>query len=267
MRLAQTGMLIVYAALQSASMASPTTTAESQVTVKPLGTDQYELTFTSGIPDFANAQRALLPRAKELCGDKQPTFGRYSFEMNQPLTDSQSKSAASLRLTQALHCGAATPSPVSQTSPKPEGWQPTADDQATVERQTYRYLNSKVTGDYVSAYAMFTDSMKDATHFDSWQTSVQSFNARAGQLLKRKIRKITWYKDPPSAPLPGIYVAADYASEFSDVPIHCGYVAWYRTPNGDYQIIHEVENSIAKASIAQMKPSEVAVLAAKFGCT
>jgi hypothetical protein len=52
-----------------------------------------------------------------------------------------------------------------------------------------------------------------------------------------------------------------------DLPIHCGYVAWHRTPKGDYQIIHEEENSIDKGSIATMKPAEVSALAAKFGCT
>jgi len=130
---------------------------------------------------------------------------------------------------------AAAPSPVPQITNAPDGWQPSRDDQATVERQTYRYLSSKAAGEYTAAYAMFSDSMKGATHFDTWQTQTQSFKAKAGRLLIRHVRKITWYKDPPSAPLPGIYVAVDYSSEFDHVPIHCGYVAWYRRPNGDYQ--------------------------------
>jgi hypothetical protein len=208
----------------------------------------------------------MLPKAKELCGDKEPNFGHFSFEATLPVTDSKSNSPPQLRLTQTIRCGAATPSPVPEVTQAPDRWQPTTKDQAAVERQTYRYLTSKAAGDYSGAYAMFSDSMKEATHFDSWQISTQAFNAKAGRVLSRQVRKITWYKDPPSAPLPGIYVAVDYSGEFADVPIHCGYVAWYWTPNGDYQIIHEEESSIDKASIARMKPADVAALAAKFGC-
>jgi Protein of unknown function (DUF4019) len=266
MRLARTWMYAIVAALQAATTAALSATLESEIIVKPLGPDQYELTFTSAIPDFLIAKQALLPKATEICGNKPPTFGHYSFEMKQPVTDSPVNSPSLLRLTQAVQCGAATTTPVFPTFTVPDGWQPTANDRATVERETYRYLDSKAAGNYEIAYAMFSDSMKGATHFDSWQASEQSFNAKSGRVLDRKVRKITWYKDPPSAPIPGIYVALDYSSVFADVPIHCGYVAWYRTPGGAYRIIREEQNSISKASIAMMKPAEVAALAARFGC-
>jgi Protein of unknown function (DUF4019) len=256
----------LFATLVTVWAISPAATTDSDITVKPIGNNQYELTRTSNIPDLVAAQRALLPKAKELCGDQPVNFGHYSFDSTVPLTDSKPDAPPRLRLTQTVQCGATTPTPVPQITNAPDGWQPTPEDRTTVERQTYRYLSSKTAGDYTAAYAMFSDSMKGATHFDTWQTQTQSFNANAGQLLSRHVRKITWYKDPPSAPLPGIYVAVDYSSEFDQVPIHCGYVAWYRGPNGDYQVIHEEENSIDKSSIAK-KPADVATLAAKFGCS
>src|ERR1700722_718428 len=262
-----TPRILLLTTLVTAWTISPAATTDSDITVKSIGNNQYELRRTSTIPDLVTAQRALLPKAKELCGDKRVNFGHYSFDSKVPLTDSKPTSSPQLRLTQTLQCGAAAPSPVLQVTNAPDGWQPRSEDQATVERQTYRYLSSKAASEYTAAYAMFSGSMKEATHFDTWQTQTRSFNAKAGRLLTRHVRKITWYKDPPSAPLPGIYVAVDYSSEFDHVPIHCGYVAWYRGSNGDYQIIHEEENSIDKASIAKMKPADVAALAAKFGCS
>jgi Protein of unknown function (DUF4019) len=232
------------ATLVTAWTISPAATTDSDITVKSIGDNQYELTRTSTIPDLVTAQRALLPKAKELCGDKRVNFGHYSFDSKLPLTDSKLNTPPQLRFTQTIQCGASTPAPVPQITNAPDGWQPTREDQATVERQTYRYLSSKATGDYTAAYAMFSDSMKGATHFDTWQIQTQSFNAKAGSVLSRHVRKITCYKDPPSAPLPGIYVAVDYSSEFDQVPIHCGYVAWHRGPNGDYQVIHEETSTL-----------------------
>jgi hypothetical protein len=170
-------LFIILATVQSAWSMSPAATAGSDITVNPIGNNQYELTRTSNLPDLVTAQRALLPKAKELCGDQPVKFGHYSFDSKVPLTDSKLNSPPQLRLTQTIQCGAAAPSPVPQITNAPDGWQPTLDDKATVERQTYRYLSSKASGDYTAAYAMFSDSMKETTHFDTWQTQTQSFNA------------------------------------------------------------------------------------------
>jgi hypothetical protein len=268
MKLAGARVLIALTALQFAATISPAAPTDPKISIKAIDKAQYELTLhASSATGILTAQQQLLATAKEVCRDQPAHFGHYAFNLETPIEGAQSKSPPKLTFTQTIQCGSQGPSPVPQVANSPDGWKPSPNDQITVETQTYRYLNLKSAGEYSTAYAMFSESMKEATHLDSWQTATQSFNTRAGQLLNRRVRKITWYKDPPSAPLPGIYVAVDYSSEFADVPIHCGYVAWYRTPNGDYQIIHEEENSIAKASIAMMKPADVATLAAKFGCT
>ena len=78
--------------------------------------------------------------------------------------------------------------------------------------------------------------------------------------------KITWYKDPPSAPEPGIYAAADFSGQFENDPIYCGYLAWHRGADGQYRIIREEENFIDKRSIAKLSQLEVNALATKMGC-
>lgn len=109
--------------------------------------------------------------------------------------------------------------------------------------------------------------MKEAAHFDTWSANAKAQNTKAGHLLNRRILKITWYKDPPSAPEPGIYAAADFSGQFENDPIYCGYLAWHRGVDGKYRIIREEENFIDKESIAKMGLTDVKALVAKFGCT
>jgi hypothetical protein len=255
-------------ALTALCVALPLTAAEPDIAVKSLGSGQYELTLrTSAAPDIFMAQRTLLPAAKAACGTEPVEFENYAFDFHTSVADANPTSRPLLRLTQTIRCGASAVTAIPQIANAPDGWKPSADDQATVESQTYRYLYAKGAGDFTTAYAMFSDAMKAATHQDAWQKGAEAFNASAGQVLSRRVLKITWYKDPPSAPAPGIYAAADYTGEFINIPIYCGYVAWYRGPDGTYTVIHEEQNSIDKDSMAKMNAADVKALAAKFGCS
>jgi len=118
-----------------------------------------------------------------------------------------------------------------------------------------------------AAYAMFDHCMKESAHFDSWAANAKSQHGKAGRVLNRRVLKITWYKDPPSASEPGIYAAADFSGQFENDPIYCGYLAWHRGTDGSYRIIREEENYIDKGTIAKMAQTEVKTLAAKFGCS
>jgi hypothetical protein len=239
---------------------------DSDIAVKDLGNSQFELTLhTSTTANIFEAQRELAPTAKRTCGGKEANFGHYAFDINQPLSGSTSKTST-LTLTQTIRCGSENPPTVPQSTSAPDGWKPSASDQSEVESQTYRYYGFKNAGDYAAAYAMFDHGMKESAHFDSWASNAQSQNIKAGRALNRRVSKITWYKDPPSAPEPGIYAAANFSGQFENDPIYCGYLAWHRGTDGSYRIIREEENYIDKGTIAKTSQTEVKALAAKFGC-
>jgi hypothetical protein len=261
-----TAILLVLA-LATMQDAAPAATSDSDITIKDIGNNQCELTLhTSTTVNIFEAQRELAPTAKRLCGDKEVNFGHYAFDINQPLSGSSSKTA-SLTLTQTVRCGSETPPTIAQTTSAPDGWKPSASDQSEVESQTYRYYSFKDAGDYAAAYAMFDTGMKESAHFDTWSANARSQNTKAGHVLNRRVLKITWYKDPPSAPEPGIYAAADFSGQFENDPVYCGYLAWHRGADGNYRIIREEENFIDKGTIAKMAQTEVKALAAKFGCS
>jgi hypothetical protein len=240
--------------------------ADSGVSVKDLGQHQYELTLTTNTTtSIAVAQVQLLPTAKQTCGNEEVHFGHYSFHISQPLSGSEDK-MTKFTLTQTIRCGSETPITIPQSTHAPDGWKPSAVDQSQIETQTYAYYSAKDAGDFTSAYAMFDRGMKDAAHFDSWSDHAKAQNAKAGPIRGRRIIRITWYKDPPSAPEPGVYAAADFAGQYENDPIYCGYLAWHRGPDGTYRIAREEENFIDKGSIARMSQTEVNALATKMGC-
>jgi len=246
--------------------AAPAANTDSDITVKDLGNNQYELTLhTSTTINILEAQRELAPTARKTCAGKIANLGRYAFDIKEPLVSNKVKTT-SLILTQTIRRGSETPPTIAQTTSASDGWKPSVTDQSEVENQTYRYYGFKDAGNYAAAYAMFDDSMKESTHFDSWASHAQSQNTKAGRVLKRQVVKITWYKDPPSAAEPGIYAAADFPGQFENDPIYCGYLGWHRGADGKYRMVREEENFIDKDSIAKMGQTEVKALAAKFGC-
>jgi hypothetical protein len=256
---------LLFLAIALAAAAS-SDAADSDISVKDIGNDQYELSLhTTATTNIAVGQLQLAPTAKRTCRDKEMHFGHYSFDISQPLSDTANK-ASTFTLTQTIRCGAESPPAIPQTTSAPDGWKPSAIDQSQVETQTYQYYRAKDAGQYVAAYAMFDDQMKETSHFDTWSAHAQSQNTKAGHVLNRRVLKITWYKDPPSAPEPGIYAAADFAGQFENDPIYCGYVAWHRGADGTFRVVREEENFIDKGSIANMGQKELRALTTRFGC-
>lgn len=229
-----------------------------------LGPDSFEVTLTTSLTtDVTVAQNALVPWAKKICGDKEAEFGHYRFDAQEPIS-SNSGAKATLTLRQEIKCGVTAPQEQA-TAKSSTPWQPTEKDQALIERKTLAYLHEKDIKNYPIAYAMFSDSMKQAVRLESWQSSAEQFNAKAGTVLSRTVSKIAWYNHPPTSLTPGIFAAADYESRFENIDIHCGYVAWRKESNG-FQLVREEENYIDKKSQANMKVDEIAKTKALFRC-
>lgn len=194
------------------------------IAVKDVGNRQHELTLhTTTTVNILDAQLELTPAAKRICGDEEVHFGHYTFDISQPL--SGPIAATTLALTKIVRCGSEVPPTIAQTTSAPDDWKPSANEQSQIESQTYRYYAAKDAGDYADAYARFDGGMKEAAHFDTWSAHAKAQNTKAGHILNRRVFKITWYKDPPSAQEPGIYAAVDFSGQFENDPIYCGYLA------------------------------------------
>jgi hypothetical protein len=247
---------------QSAQSAPP-----SEIEVQRLGDDSFRLVLKSYRSSSVDAgQEELLPKAMEICGERNVGFGKYEFQTMEPVSPPAAE-RRSLLLKQDITCGVgAIPRPptVSATN-RDAQWRPSTAQVALVERQTYAYFAAKDGRRYQEAYAQLSVTQKQTTPFERWSFLADDFNSKAGEVHSRKIKKITWYKDPPNTP-PGIYAATDFSSQFANTAAHCGYVVWHEQADGSFLLLREEQNFIDKATEAKLKPDEREKVRAQFGC-
>lgn len=160
----------------------------------------------------------------------------------------------------------ATPPFVPHDTQADGSWSPSETDKAFVEHLTHQYFLAKDQGRYQDAYAMLSPGMQEITPFERWSTLEQEFSARAGRATNRQLKKVTWYKDPPTAPTPGIYAAVDYTGRFENIDVYCGYVAWKRQENGTFRLVRQEQNFVDKETQRKMDDRTLAAIKAQFGC-
>jgi hypothetical protein len=149
-------------------------------------------------------QVELAPKAAELCAPQRASFGKYAFDMTEPVAGRKDK-AIVLVLRQDIECGVAPsagPSPGAQSLAAPQ--MATPDQVHRVEQQTRLYFDAKDQGRYTDAYNMMAASLKQGMSFETWTQKATTFNAKAGAVERRAISKITWYHNPPQVE-PGLY--------------------------------------------------------------
>jgi hypothetical protein len=87
-------------------------------------------------------------------------------------------------------------------------------------------------GRYEEAYGLLGEGLRQLRSLPKFVEEERSFNDAAGPVISREISKITWTKDPPNAPKPGVYAAVDLVSRFRNIDRHCGYIILYQEPSG-----------------------------------
>ena len=89
------------------------------------------------------------------------------------------------------------------------------DDRLAVLAGSYAWLAAKDGGRYEEAWALLSDRMKGASPLVQWRAAAERFNDRAGPVRGRQVTRISFYRDPPDAPEPGLYAAADFSAGVS----------------------------------------------------
>ena len=74
------------------------------------------------------------------------------------------------------------------------------------------------------------------------------------------------YKDPVNAPMPGIYIAADYEVAYKNVPLQCGYLMWYELPQHRFVILREESGTVSSKMMESMSVEQLSQVKAQFGC-
>ena len=231
---------------------------EPQVEAESLDSNRHMLQMkTDTRTTFKTAQAALIPTARRLCSNRSFFLGAFKFA-DQPEERGANPGAAQAGFQQELYCSSPEqPSAVAAPSE--------AQQQAVLE-VTYGYLAAKDSNRLPDAYAMLSRRAKVAMPEPDWTASARGFNQRAGAVTARRVTDLSWYSDPPDAPEPGLYVAADLNGAFENVEFLCGYVVWRLEADGRYRLVREEQNFLERRAGARLAALDRAPLRAQMGC-
>ena len=153
--------------------------------------------------------------------------------------------------------GQSMPAPLREvniTSDSAPGWIPSETQDEQVRASFDAYFGHVDRQDFDGAYDMMSALDKQVTPLDAFAKDGRNFHAAAGSVRMRKIVKITWTKDSPSAPLPGMYAAVDFAGTYDNVSHYCGYMIWYQaSETAPFEVMRIEENYIDDATFARAK--------------
>jgi hypothetical protein len=116
------------------------------------------------------------------------------------------------------------------------------------------------------AYAQ-VDARSMGQDEQAWKRARQSFQALAGEPVKLSIIKVTVYDNPAEAAQPGLYVAADYSNEYRNVPVHCGYLMWFRPiGGGEFRVTREETGHITAEQLGSLPAAQLPAIKQSLRC-
>ena len=214
------------------------------------------------------AQNFIYQGAKDLCEGLIPAFGKYEFKsFNEVSSNEKSKDAEEFHFLQHIKCVEDIPAPaVESILELSELQEQLIKDSA--KHLTLEYLSAKNLDEYKKAYSMLTVNMQELSSFDKWKTRESNYAQNVGGELKTDIWRMTIYNNPPNSPKPGLYIAADYESEFEKSSIHCGFIIWYASNDNlnDFKVMREEYGNISNDIFAKLSVSELPNVRQQIGC-
>lgn len=131
------------------------------------------------------------------------------------------------------------------------GWVPsdTLEQQARAAFDRFNALTEA--GDYPAAHAMLSDSFAAAYPLARFGEQREEGRAARGALVSRKVLQLTWAKDVPGAPVPGIFAVFDSSARFEQAERFCGYTVLHLAPGAsDFRVMRIEENGLDDATFA-----------------
>lgn len=226
------------------------------------GPDDFTMTIPVS-PETPEGRRLIALRAIEICRGRYPLLARYRFSGNERVAPDGSRSS-SFEVNQEMTCSDAPPAP-SADRPAPADWQASPGDEAEARAATLAYFRAVDAGDAARVYGMLSADNRATETLEDRTETIRAFRAQAGTPGAHRIVALTWYVNPPSAPRPGIYVAADYERSYSGLLVNCGYLVWFREGPGRYALVREETGIVARGSIPDT-PADLAQARAMARC-
>ena len=237
----------------------------------PRGENVYELRIElASVASLDDAQEALWPHARQLCGDRVVQYGQYRYDAIAPLAGSRvdEDHAEHMVLVQELECvgesglheqeaPAFAPAPLLP---------PTPEDEAAVRDLSVSYLSAVDEDRFADAFEMMSPSFRPIMAKGNWRETRAAFNSKVDSQAVRQVIRLTWYDDPAGAPTPGRYVAADYRGDHAGGAFYCGYLVWLLQADGSYRLVRSEEGMLSGEEARRIPTGMRATVRAQLQC-
>jgi Protein of unknown function (DUF4019) len=250
------------AAVKSEASAGP------KVSVQQLPDKTFEITVTNPTRlSEPQAQAIVASAAVSVCRLSIPVLGKYRFDAKQPIgTGALSREAAAFRFIQQVSCA-----PAVKETRSPRGGlvlKSAAEGRAVeggIRKLTEAHFRLLATGKFDAAVAQ-VDVAGLGGDAASWMKNEKSFQSVAGTPTSIEILKVTVYDNPEGAPKPGLYVAADFKNAYANVPFQCGYLMWFREPDGRFRITRQEKGHVTAEQLKAIPDGQHAEIKRRLRC-
>jgi hypothetical protein len=123
------------------------------------------------------------------------------------------------------------------TSDSQPGWTPTIELEAQAEATVERFWTAVTSERTDDAYALAGPGLTEGMTKAQFKQHAADSLAKTGKPLDVRFVKVTWTKDSPRAPEPGLYVAIDIEAKFERASRYCGYIVLHqKAPNAAFTV-------------------------------
>lgn len=249
-----------------AGMIWASSTAAAEISMRQVQPGTYEFVLTNPIPLSEDEARAEIGKAAaSTCKGLTVVPGKWKYESKEAIGSGDLRTGDTFRFVLEVSCAPNAQTKNGERRPVLQHEEEARRVQTEVKLKSEAYFQliaSKRVDEaltHVSIARMGLDKAK-------WKNDKLSFQEMAGEPLEISIRKITIYDNPPGAPEPGLYVAADYSNVYREVPIHCGYLLWFRPTSGEFRITREETGYVTSEQLRSIPMAQLPEIKRKLRC-
>jgi len=237
----------------------------AEVSVRKVQPGTYEFVLSNPIGMGESEARARIAEAAaSTCKDLTAVPGRWRYESKEPVGGGD-PSRETFRFVPEVSCVPGAHMQAGERGPTLQNEAESRRVQEEVKLKSEAYFQliaSKRSDEALTQVAVAGMGVSAAR----WRSDKRSFQTMAGEPLEISIRKITVYDNPAAAPRPGLYVAADYSNVYRDVPIHCGYLMWFRPIGGELRITREESGHVTSEQLRSIPSAQLPEIKRRLRC-
>lgn len=236
----------------------------AETSVRQVQPRTYEFVLTNPTALSESDARARIAEASaSVCKDLTAVPGRWRYESKEAIGGGDLSSGETFRFVLEVSCvpGAQT----GERRPTLQNEEESRRVQNEVRLKSvayFQHIAAKRLDEALAQVAVTRMGVNEA----KWKSDKLSFQAKAGEPLEISIRKITVYDNPAGAPEPGLYVAADYSNVYRDLPIHCGYLMWFRAVDGEFRITREEMGYVTSEQLKSIPSAQLPEIKRRLRC-